>query len=78
MVVREKLQGQVPIPEVFGWTEDEGQTFIYMSLIEDKTLQERWSNMNNNERRAICEELKHLVKAWRDLEQDRHDRYVGE
>ncbi|KAK9318377.1 hypothetical protein V1522DRAFT_396820 [Lipomyces starkeyi] len=77
IVVREKLQGQVPIPKVFGWTKDEGQRFIYMSLIEGEALQERWSDIDNNERQAICEELKHLVKAWRALEQDKHDRYIG-
>lgn len=40
MMLREQLS-RVPIPEVFGWTEDGSQRFIYMSLIEDKTLQER-------------------------------------
>jgi aminoglycoside phosphotransferase len=54
----------VPIPEVFGWTEDGGQRFIYMSLIEGKTLQERWYDMNEDEKRAICEQLKPLVKAY--------------
>ncbi|KAI1949003.1 hypothetical protein LOZ12_002726 [Ophidiomyces ophidiicola] len=77
MMVREKLQGQVPVPEVFGWAEDGGQRFIYMSLVEGETLQERWSDMSNNERRAICKELKHLVKTWRALGQDGHDRYIS-
>ena len=76
MMIREQLQSQVPVPEVFGWTEDGGQRFIYMSLIEGETLQERWGDMNEDERRAVCEELKHMVKAWRALEQDRHGRYM--
>lgn len=78
MMLREQLRGQVPVPEVFGWIEDKGQRFIYMSLIEGKTLQERWGDITEDERRAVCEELKHMVKAWRSLEQDRHDRYIGE
>jgi hypothetical protein len=41
MMICEQLQGQVPVPEVFGWTEDGDQVFIFMSLIEDETLQER-------------------------------------
>lgn len=53
IMVREKLRGRVPIPEVFGWTEDGGQRFIYMSLIEGETLQERWGDMNEHERQAI-------------------------
>ncbi|WEW58270.1 hypothetical protein PRK78_003738 [Emydomyces testavorans] len=76
-MVHELLQGRVPIPEVFGWAEDGGQRFIYMSLIEGETLQERWGNMNEDERQAVCKELRHMVKAWRALKQDGHDRYVG-
>ena len=78
MMMREVLQGQVSVPEVFGLTEDGGQRFIYMSLIEGETLQERWADMNEDERRAVCEELKRAVKVWKALEQDKHDRYIGE
>ncbi|POR33125.1 Uncharacterized protein TPAR_06647 [Tolypocladium paradoxum] len=77
IMVREKLQGQVTVPEVFGWTEDGGQRFIYMSLIEGSTLHERWEDMSEAERGAVCEELRCAVKAWRTLEQDKHDRYIG-
>jgi predicted Fe-S protein YdhL (DUF1289 family) len=49
-----------------------------MSLIEGETLQERWADMNEDERRAVCEELKRAVKVWKALEQDKHDRYIGE
>lgn len=78
MMVREKYQGRVPVPEVFGWAEDGGQRFIYMSLVEGETLQERWSGMSNNERRAVCKELKPLVQTWRTLRQDEHGRYIGD
>ncbi|KAJ5353061.1 hypothetical protein N7452_002035 [Penicillium brevicompactum] len=52
MIAREKLIGKVPMPEVFGWTEDGGQRFIYVSLIEGETLQERWCDMNDDDRRT--------------------------
>jgi len=76
-MVRDLLGGQVPVPEVFGWTEDSGQKFIYMSLIEGDTLQERWATMNDHERQSVCKELKHLVATYRTLKQDEHDPYVG-
>ncbi|KAK1640656.1 phosphotransferase enzyme family protein [Colletotrichum phormii] len=76
-MVHEQLQGKVPVPEIFGWTEDGGQRFIYMSLIEGATLQERWCDMNEDEKRAVCEELQEMVKALRALEQDSHDRFIG-
>ncbi|KAK9849882.1 phosphotransferase enzyme family protein [Penicillium brevicompactum] len=77
MIAREKLIGKVPMPEAFGWTEDGGQRFIYVSLIEGETLQERWCDMNDDDRRTVCLELKHMVKAWRALKQDKHDFYIG-
>lgn len=72
------LQGVVPIPEVFGWTEDEGQGFIYMSLIDGETLQERWASMSEVERQSVCHELKLMTKAWRALKQADCDPYVGQ
>lgn len=75
--VRKQPQRQVPIPEVFGWAEDGGQTFIYMSLIQGETLLERWSDMNENERRGVCEELRHIVRSWSALTQDNQEPYVG-
>ncbi|KAK2863665.1 hypothetical protein FQN49_004111 [Arthroderma sp. PD_2] len=77
IMVREKLGGRVPVPEVYGWTEDGDQRFIYMSLIEGETLQERWGNMNDNERINVCKELKNMVNEWRSLQQDTHDCYIG-
>lgn len=74
--MREKLKGRVPIPEVFGWAEDGGQIFIYMSLVEGETLQARFSTMNESERQAVCKELRSMVNAWRTLKQE-PDKYVG-
>lgn len=76
VLMRERLQGRVPVPEVFGWAEDGGQKFIYMSLVEGDTLQARFSTMNEGERQAVCKELRSMVDAWRALTQE-SDRYIG-
>lgn len=76
-MLHEQLKDQVPIPRVFARAKDGGQVFIYMSLIEGATLQERWSDINEDERQSVCEELKHMVKVWRALEQDSHGHYIG-
>lgn len=76
MMLREKLQGRLPVPQVFGWTEDEGQTFIYMALVEGQTLMDRWSDLSGDEKQAICEELRDLVKMFRALKQDTGDHYI--
>jgi hypothetical protein len=72
-----QLKGKVPIPEVFGWAEDGGQVFIYMSLIDGEPLEQRWGALNEDERVAVCSELSGMVKAWRSLEQPDQGLYVG-
>lgn len=67
----------MPVPEVFGWADDDGERFHYMSLVNGETLLVRWSSMNDNERRAVCNELKHMAKQWRALSQDGPDPYIG-
>ncbi|RAH54992.1 phosphotransferase family protein [Aspergillus piperis CBS 112811] len=78
IMVREESQGRIPVPEIFGWIEDNGQTFIYMSLIEGDTLADRWGGLSDDEKQAICEELHHYVKLLRTLEQDPRDKYIGD
>jgi hypothetical protein len=76
-MVYRQLNGKVPVPEVFGWTEDDGQVFIYMALIRGETLEQRWSALNNEEREAVCKELNSMVKTWRSLKQPDQVLYVG-
>ncbi|EAL89363.1 aminoglycoside phosphotransferase family protein [Aspergillus fumigatus Af293] len=68
------LQNRVPVPEVFGWAEDANQIFLYMQFIEGETLIARWGSLDEDERRAICEELRGYLKMIRSLEQD---LYIG-
>lgn len=77
VVVREKLQGRVPIPKVFGWEEDGEQGFLYMELVEGDTLMERWSGLSEDEIRGVCGELRGMVESVRGLEQD-DGPYIGE
>lgn len=76
--LHEQLQRHVPIPEVFGYDQDGGQTFLYMALIEGDTLQERFANLTEVERQVVCAELRQMVSIWRqDLRQDDGDSYIG-
>ena len=77
IMVYKQLKGKVPVPEVFGWTEDGDQVFIYMSFIEGETLEQRWGAFNDDEREAVCKELNGMVKAWRSLKQPTQVLYVG-
>ncbi|QPH03883.1 hypothetical protein C2857_000295 [Epichloe festucae Fl1] len=77
IMVREKLSGHVPIPEVFGWIVDGGQGFIYMQLIQGDTLQERWHILDEADKRSVCSQLRAMVASWRSLPQDGRECYIG-
>lgn len=65
-MLRKHVPG-VPVPEVYRWCqegdEDHKTTFIYMELIEGMTLEEGWSNLSKNDRKAVCRELRGMVDA---------------
>ncbi|KAI0387046.1 phosphotransferase enzyme family protein [Hypomontagnella monticulosa] len=77
IAVRKKLLGQVTVPEVYGWTEDQDQRFIYMSLVDGDPLHERWTDMTEPIRLSICGQLRGAVKILRGLKQDPNDPYIG-
>jgi aminoglycoside phosphotransferase len=76
--VYQQLRGRVPVPEVMGWTEDAGQGFIYMALVDAPTLAARWTRLTEPERQGICRELKGMVQACRGLKQNPSEVYIGE
>jgi hypothetical protein len=70
LFVRSKLSQRVPVPEVYRWCKDDGQVFIYMELIDGVTLEKSWEGMDEENRLAVCEQLRGMVDAWRGLERD--------
>lgn len=77
IMLQQRFQGRLPVPEVFGWAQDAGQTFVYMALIEGETLMARWGSLDDNEKQAIFKELHFLIKLLRTLKQDAQDQYIG-
>ncbi|KAJ5573731.1 phosphotransferase family protein [Penicillium hispanicum] len=77
IMLLERFQGRLPVPEVFGWAIDGGQTFVYMALIEGETLMARWGSLTDNEKQSIFKELRSLITLLRTLQQDPHDQYIG-
>ncbi|KND87421.1 hypothetical protein TOPH_07925 [Tolypocladium ophioglossoides CBS 100239] len=60
---------EVPVPELFGWRVDQGQNFIYMSLIEGPTLWEIWPSLTQEEKKSICGQLSQIVASFRRIQQ---------
>ena len=75
--LRRFLPSQVSVPEVYGWCEDNGEVFIYMELIKGITLENRWESLSKQEREAICSQLRSMLLALRNLQQDPKDQFLG-
>ncbi|KAL2016244.1 hypothetical protein VTK56DRAFT_4020 [Thermocarpiscus australiensis] len=59
----------VPVPEVFGWRADGGESFVYMSLPEGVLLEEAWDGMSEAGKEKVCGQLRDMVAGWRRLKQ---------
>jgi hypothetical protein len=78
LFIRSKLSLSVPVPEVYGWCKYDGQVFIYMELVDGVTLEKSWGGLNEGGRRAVCEQLRCMVDAWRGLECGSDTAFIGE
>ncbi|KAF2834880.1 kinase-like protein [Patellaria atrata CBS 101060] len=76
-LVHRQLSGRVPVPEVYGWCKDGEQTFIYMELVEGITLEASWENLAEEERKALCGQLRQMISAWRSLKQHFSQPFIG-
>ncbi|KAK3290383.1 kinase-like domain-containing protein [Chaetomium fimeti] len=68
---------QVPVPEIYGWTHDGGQVFIYMELVPGATLEQRWDSLNEAEREGICEQLRTILSELRNVRHGPGEFFVG-
>lgn len=60
-------QGQIAIPEVFGWRHHNTKIFIYMSRMDGVTLRNAWDSLTNNDKTVIQLELRRFVAQLRDI-----------
>ncbi|ELR04301.1 hypothetical protein VC83_06017 [Pseudogymnoascus destructans] len=75
--IRRFLPSQVPVPEVYGWCEDNGEVFVYMELVKGVTLEKRWESLSKQERKIVCDQLRAMLLALRNLQQDPKDQFLG-
>ena len=78
LFIRSQLSQTVPVPEVFGWRKNNNQIFIYMELVDGITLEKRWETMVEDDRLAICQQLRHMIEAWRGLKNGHAPPFIGE
>lgn len=78
LFIRRELSQTVPVPEVFGWCKNNNQVFIYMELVDGITLERSWETMVEGDRLAICQQLRHMIDAWRSLKNGYAPPFIGE
>ncbi|KAL5586745.1 hypothetical protein FOBRF1_016615 [Fusarium oxysporum] len=61
--------GEIPVPEVFGWRRYEDRVFIYMSLVPGKTLREAWPSLTQDDKTLLQKQLKEIIDSLRRLNQ---------
>lgn len=68
---------EVPVPEVYGWTQENGVTFLYMEYIDGATLRDRWDTLSAIEKDGVCEQLGSMVTKMSHLRQAPDDPFIG-
>lgn len=61
--------GEIPVPEVFGWRKYEDRVFIYMSLVPGETLRDVWPSLTEGDKASLQNQLKHIIGGLRNLKQ---------
>lgn len=67
----------VPVPEIFGWKTDGGQTFLYMQYVHGDTVAERWTALSELHRAALVAQLRRATTALKSLRQPRQPYFLG-
>ncbi|KAI1008730.1 hypothetical protein LB504_001257 [Fusarium proliferatum] len=68
---------EVPVPEVYGWTQENGVTFLYMEYIDGATLRDRWDTLSAIEKDGVCGQLGSMVTKMSQLRQAPDDPFIG-
>ena len=69
--------GEVPVPEVYGWKRYGDTLFIYMSLMTGKTLADIWPSLTKPEKVSICDELSQIIASLRRVSQGTSYPFIG-
>jgi hypothetical protein len=76
-MIRKYVGNIIPVPEVYGWCCDDGQTFLYMELISGTTLEQRWDGLFAEEKISVCAQLRSMIEALRTLRRDADQTWIS-
>ncbi|QPH09314.1 hypothetical protein C2857_000026 [Epichloe festucae Fl1] len=72
-----RLLPEVPVPEIYGWSTEDGYVLLYMEMVKGVTAEKRWPSMTEVEKMGFWDTLKSVVSNLRTLSQDPDDRFLG-
>lgn len=76
-MIKRAFGEEVPVPEIFGWrVDEENHVFLYMELIQGRTLLDRWNELTDLDKNSLCTQLSQITQTLRRLEQDPR-QYIG-
>lgn len=63
------LDGQVPVPELFGWRRYKERVFIYQSLVHGETMEDACYSLTEDGKLSLRNELAQITAALRSITQ---------
>ncbi|KAF5667248.1 phosphotransferase family [Fusarium heterosporum] len=72
-----RLLPEVPVPEIYGWSTEDGYVLLFMEMVKGITVEKRWPSMTKDEKTSFWGTLKSVVSNLRTLSQDPDDRFLG-
>ncbi|KAF5241193.1 hypothetical protein FANTH_9189 [Fusarium anthophilum] len=73
----ERVLPQVPVPEIYGWSTENGYVLLYTEMVKGVTVEERWPSMTEDEKTGFWGALRSLVSSLQTLSQDPDNQFLG-
>ena len=68
---------EVPTPEIYGWSTEDGYVLLYIELVKGVTVEKRWPSMTDDEKTGFWKAFRAVFDNVRKLSQDTNDRFIG-
>lgn len=72
-----RLLPSIPVPEIYGWSTEDGYVLLYMEMVKGVTVERRWPTMTDEEKHELWRALQSAVSELRTLSQDVNDQFLG-
>lgn len=72
-----QVMPHIPVPEIYGWTQDTKYTYLFIEFVHGDTLEKIWDSLPQSERIQLCGQLRSILAELRTLQQEPDDRFLG-